>query len=267
MKTALSGCLKGWLETNERPGRYACKIVNMKTGNQEIGLHKLSKKARVITVTSGKGGVGKTNITVNLALALSKMGLKVVILDVDFGLANIDVLFGLVPKYTMLDLIHDEKNIFEVLTDGPDNIKFLSGGSGVEELIRLDRKKLRKFVSSIGLLDKLFDVILIDTGAGLSQNVMSFIMAADEVLLVTTPEPTAITDAYALVKMVSRRDKKKRINILVNKADSVREANEIASKICVVSEKFLSLKLLKLGYILDDENVTKSVKMQKPFRW
>ena len=243
------------------------KIVNMKTGNQEIGLpaENSEKKARVITVTSGKGGVGKTNITINLALALSKMGLKVVILDVDFGLANIDVLFGLVPKYTMLDLIHDEKNIFEVLTDGPDNIKFLSGGSGVEELIRLDRKKLRKFVSSIGLLDKLFDVILIDTGAGLSQNVMSFIMAADEVLLVTTPEPTAITDAYALVKMLSRRDKKKKINILVNKADSAREANEIANKICVVSEKFLSLRLLKLGYILYDENVTKSVKMQKPF--
>lgn len=243
------------------------KIVNMKTGNQEIDTSDESpeKKARVLTVTSGKGGVGKTNITINLALALSRMGLKVAILDVDFGLANIDVLFGIVPKYTMLDLIHDEKSIFEVLTDGPDNIKFLSGGSGVEELIRLDRKKLRKFVSSIGLLDKLFDVILIDTGAGLSQNVMSFIMAADEVILVTTPEPTAITDAYALVKMVSRRDKKKKINILVNKAESVREADEIAKKLCVVSEKFLSLKLLKLGYILYDDNVTKSVKMQRPF--
>lgn len=243
------------------------KIVNMKAGNQESDFpeDQSSRKARVITITSGKGGVGKTNITINLALALSKMGLKVVILDVDFGLANIDVLFGIIPKHTLLDLIHEEKTIFEVLTDGPDNIKFLSGGSGVEELIRLDRKKLRRFVSSIGLLDKLFDVILIDTGAGLSQNVMSFIMAADEVILVTTPEPTAITDAYALVKMVSRRDKKKRINILVNKADNVKEAEEIANKLSVVSEKFLSLRLLKLGYILYDDNVTKSVKMQKPF--
>jgi flagellar biosynthesis protein FlhG len=243
------------------------KIVNMKTENQKNGLPagNSEKKARVLTVTSGKGGVGKTNITINLAIALSRMGLKVAILDVDFGLANIDVLFGIIPKYTMLDLIHEEKDIFEVLTDGPDNIKFLSGGSGVEELIRLDRKKLRRFVSSIGLLDKLFDVILIDTGAGLSQNVMSFIMAADEVLLVTTPEPTAITDAYALVKMVSRRDRKKKINILVNKAESAREAHEIANKLCVVSEKFLSLKLIKLGYILYDDNVTRSVKIQKPF--
>lgn len=243
------------------------KIVQMKTEEHTPAAveNSSSKKARVITVTSGKGGVGKTNVTINLALALSKKGLKVVILDVDFGLANIDVLFGIIPKYTLLDLIHDEKSIFEVLTEGPDNIKFLSGGSGVEELIRLDRKQLRKFVSNISLLDKLFDVILIDTGAGLSQNVMSFIMAADDIILVTTPEPTAITDAYALVKMVSRRDKKKRIQILINKAESVKEAEEIANKLSVVSEKFLALKLLKIGYILYDENVTKSVKMQKPF--
>lgn len=242
------------------------KIVQLKTGDQDIEDKGASgKQARVVTITSGKGGVGKTNVTINLALALSKMGLKVVILDVDFGLANIDVLFGIVSKYTMLDLIHDQKNIFDVLTEGPDNIKFLSGGSGVEELIRLDRKQLRKFVSNINLLDKLFDVILIDTGAGLSQNVMSFVMAADEVILVTTPEPTSITDAYALVKMVSRRDRKKRIHILVNKAESVKEAEEVANKLSVVSEKFLSLKLLKLGYILYDDTVTKSVKMQKPF--
>ena len=239
--------------------------MKLKDESQE-GVKELpSKQARVITVTSGKGGVGKTNVTINLALAISKMGLKVVILDVDFGLGNIDVLFGIVPKYTLLDLIHEEKSIFEVLTDGPENIKFLSGGSGVEELIRLDRKQLRQFVTKINLLDKLFDVILIDTGAGLSQNVMSFIMAADEVILVTTPEPTAITDAYALVKMVSRRDRKKQIKVLVNKAETVKEAEEIASKLSVVSEKFLSFKLLKLGYILYDDTVTKSVKMQKPF--
>ncbi len=242
------------------------KIVQHKTNEKSLdGMDQSGKHARVITITSGKGGVGKTNVTINLALALSKMGMKVVILDVDFGLANIDVLFGIVPKHTLLDLIHDEKSIFEVLTDGPDNIKFLSGGSGVEELIRLDRKQLRKFVSNISLLDKLFDVILIDTGAGLHQNVMSFIMAADEIILVTTPEPTSITDAYALVKMVSRRDRKKRIQILVNKAESIKEADEIANKLTVVSEKFLSLRLLKLGYILYDDTVTKSVKMQKPF--
>ena len=144
-------------------------------------------------------------------------------------------------------------------------LRFLSGGSGVEELIHLDRKKLKKFVSNISLLDSMFDVILIDTGAGLSQNVMSFVLAADEVILVTTPEPTAITDAYALVKMISRRDHKKAIQVLVNRAETRKEAEDVANKLCVVSEKFLSLKLFKIGYILYDENVRKSVKMQKPF--
>lgn len=223
------------------------------------------RTAKVITITSGKGGVGKTNMTVNLGIALSRMGLKVVILDVDFGLANIDVLFGVVPKHTLVDLIRDERNIFEVLTNGPENVKFLSGGSGVEELVRLDNRQLKRFVGNIALLDKLYDVILIDTGAGLSRNVMNFIMAADEVLLVTTPEPTAITDAYALVKMVSRRDVKKPIRILVNKAESAREADDIITKLTTVSEKFLSLKLCKLGYILYDESVVRAVKQQKPF--
>ena len=131
--------------------------------------------------------------------------------------------------------------------------------------MRLDRKKLRMFINNIALLDKLYDIILIDTGAGLSRNVMSFIMAADEIILVTTPEPTAITDAYALVKMVSRRDRKKIIRVLVNKAETAREAEEIANKLIVVSEKFLSLKLYKLGYILFDDNIVKSVKLQKPY--
>lgn len=229
------------------------------------GTEPASRGARVITVTSGKGGVGKTNLTVNLGIALSRLGLRVVILDVDFGLANIDVLFGVVPHHTLVDLFRDDRSIFDVLTNGPENVKFLSGGSGVEELVRLDNRQLKRFVANIGLLDKLYDVILIDTGAGLSRNVMSFIMAADEVLLVTTPEPTAVTDAYALVKMVSRRDLKKPIRVLVNKAESKQEADDIMTRLATVSEKFLSLKLLKLGYILYDESVVRAVKQQKPF--
>ena len=225
----------------------------------------VNKKARVIAVTSGKGGVGKTSIAVNLAIRLSMRGLKVVILDFDFGLANVDVLFGTIPRYTLLDVIRGEKDILEVLADGPANIKFLSGGSGVEELVKLDRKQIRNILANISILDKLFDVVIIDTAAGLSRNVMNFVLAADQVLLVTTPEPTAITDAYALVKMVSRRDLKKQIGIIINKAETLREAESVANKLCLISDKFLSLKLSKLGYILYDDNVTKSVKLQKPF--
>ena len=234
--------------------------------SQTTLINNVSKRtARVITVTSGKGGVGKTNVTVNLAIALSELGYRVVILDADFGLANIDVLFGIVPKYTLVDVIKNNKNILEVLSDGPKNIKFLSGGSGVEDLVKLDKNQLELFVKNISLLDKIYDIILIDTGAGLSDSVINFVMASDEVILVTTPEPTSITDAYALIKMVSNRDKSKVIKVIINRADSIYEANDIINKLVMVANKFLSLKIHPLGYILHDAMVIKAVKMQQPF--
>ncbi len=223
------------------------------------------RSSRVITVTSGKGGVGKTNVAVNLAVSLSEYGFKVIILDADFGLANIDVIFGIVPQFTLVDVINNRKNILEILTEGPRNLKFISGGSGVEQLAKLDKSQLDKFVENISLLDKLADYIIIDTGAGVSENVISFVMAADEVLLVTTPEPTSITDAYALIKMVSNRNKTKPIKLIVNRAETQTEAENILKKLSLVAEKFLSVKLSPLGYVLNDEVVPKSVRMQQPF--
>ena len=225
----------------------------------------VKRSARVITVTSGKGGVGKTNITINLAIALGEQGLRVVILDADFGLANIDVLFGIIPRFSLVDVIKNKKNILEILSDGPKNTKFISGGSGVEELVKLDSGQVLKFVDNIALLDKIADIILVDTGAGLSENVMSFVMAADEVLLVTTPEPTSITDAYALIKMVAGRDREKKIKVIINKADSTAEANDITNKLMLVADKFLGIALEPLGYILSDDAVVKAVKLQQPF--
>ncbi len=224
-----------------------------------------NKAAKVITVTSGKGGVGKTNITVNLALALSKMGLKVIVIDADFGLANIEVLLGITPEFTLLDVIKGKKSIFEVLCDGPQNIKFISGGSGVEELVKLDKEQLDKFLENIGLLDKLVDIILIDTGAGLSDSVMNFVMAADEILLVTTPEPTSIMDAYALIKMVSNRDKSKNIRIIANRVESPGEAEDVINKLRIVAHNFLSMEVNPLGYVFRDDMVIKAVKIQQPF--
>ncbi len=231
----------------------------------EKKLPMVKRTAKVITVTSGKGGVGKTNITINLAIALSEQGFRVIILDADFGLANIDVLFGIVPKYTLLNVIKDEKNIMEILSDGPMNTRFISGGSGVEDLVKLDRQEILKFVDKMALLDKLADIIIVDTGAGLSENVMSFIMAADEVLLVTTPEPTSITDAYALIKMVSNRDKTKKIRLVVNRTENSEEANDVLNKLVLVAEKFLGISLVPTGYIMHDDAVVKAVKQQKPF--
>ena len=225
----------------------------------------VKRNARVITVTSGKGGVGKTNITINLAIALSEQGQRVIILDADFGLANIDVLFGIVPQYTLLDVIKNKKNILEVLTEGPRNTKFISGGSGGEDLVKLDRQQIARFVENMSLLDKLADIIIVDTGAGLSENVMSFVAAADEVLLVTTPEPTSITDAYALIKMVSNRDRTKTIRVIVNRSESSSEANDVLNKLVLVADRFLGIKLEPAGYILHDESVVKAVKQQQPF--
>ncbi|MDR3120328.1 MAG: MinD/ParA family protein [Clostridiales bacterium] len=221
--------------------------------------------ARVFTVTSGKGGVGKTNVSINLAIALSDLKYKVAILDADFGLANVEVLFGLIPKYKLLDAIHNEKTISEIVCDGPRGVKFISGGSGVEELVRLDDEQIAALISGLSGLDEEFDVIIIDTGAGLSETVVGMSLAADEVLLVTTPEPTSVTDAYALIKTLVARDRDKTVRLIVNRAESALEAADIMSKLSQVSEKFLDLKLHKLGYILNDPLVVRSVKQQQPF--
>ncbi len=223
------------------------------------------KRAKVITVTSGKGGVGKTNVTVNIAIALSQRGYRVVIIDADLGLSNIDVLFGIVPKYTMLDCIKNDKGLLDILCDGPGNIKFISGGSGVQELINLDKSSLELFMANMSLLDHIADYILIDTGAGLSDTVMNFVMSADEVVLVVTPEPTSITDAYALVKTVSNIEKNCTINVLINRAESEQEAKNVYNNFAMVSEKFLGMKLQSLGYLPFDQMLIKSVKLQKPY--
>lgn len=244
------------------------KIINNLRKEQALSRtarEKIENKARVFTITSGKGGVGKTNVTVNLALALSDMGKRVLILDADFGLANIDILFGIVPEYSLVDVINNRKNILQVISTGPKNIKFISGGSGVKELIKLEKNHLERFVNHITLLDKIVDIILIDTGAGLSDRVMNFVIAADEILLVATPEPTSITDAYALIKTLSGRNREKTVKLIVNRAENIEEAQDILDKLELVAEKFLNIKLHPLGYILQDESVIKAVKYQKPF--
>ncbi|MDF2986653.1 MAG: ATPase involved in chromosome partitioning [Eubacterium sp.] len=225
----------------------------------------LNKRAKVITITSGKGGVGKTSVTSNLAIALSQKGYRVVIIDADLGLSNIDVVFGIVPKYTLLDSINSEKGILDILCDGPNNIKFISGGSGVQELINLDKNTLEAFTANMSLLDHIADYILIDTGAGLSDTVMNFVLSAEEVLLVVTPEPTSITDAYALVKTVAHTKKDCSINVLINRAESEIEAKTVYNNFSSVAERFLGMKLEFLGYLPFDQSFIKSVKLQRPY--
>lgn len=225
--------------------------------------------ARVITVTSGKGGVGKSNICVNLSLQLAKLGKRVVILDADFGLANVEVMLGIRPKYNLADLLFKGKSMKEIITEGPEGVSFISGGSGIRELTNLNRDQIVHLTQSLYELDELYDIIMIDTGAGIDDGIMSFICESTEVLVIVTPEPTSITDAYALLKTI---DKKKdfsseltTIRMVSNRVSSFDEGKELYDKMNVVIEKFLSIRMEYLGSIPQDELVSKAVMQQKPF--
>lgn len=224
--------------------------------------------ARVISVTSGKGGVGKTSFSVNLAIQLKRMGKRVVILDADFGLSNVEVMLGIRPKYNLADLIFNDKSIEDIVTMGPLDIGFISGGSGVQELVNLDKERIKMLISKIAMLDSLFDVIIIDTGAGISDAVLEFVLSSPEIVLVATPEPTSITDAYALLKAVNRKKEfdasQKKIRILSNKVESSSEGEEIYNKLNTVASKFLNIPLEYVGYILNNVKVSRAVIDQKP---
>lgn len=227
-----------------------------------------SGSTRVIAVTSGKGGVGKTSFSVNLAIQLSKRGKKVVIIDADFGLANVEIMLGIRPQYNMADLIYHEMNIDDIITKGPLDIGFISGGSGVQDMVNLDKEQVKILIPKLVRLDSLADVIIIDTGAGISDSVLEFVLSSPEVVIVATPEPTSITDAYSLLKTVNRSKdfmvEEKKIQIVSNRVGTREEGKEIYDKLNIVSTKFLNIHLEYLGAIMQDSNASKAVIEQKP---
>ena len=223
--------------------------------------------ARVIAVTSGKGGVGKSNTAINLAIEFRRKGKRVIILDADFGLANIEIMFGAVPKHNLFDLIYQGKNIKEIITWGPMEVGFISGGSGMLSLNNLSSDQRQGLGYGLTKLGELCDVLLIDTGAGVSDSVLDFVMAAPEVLLVTTPEPSAITDAYSLIKAVygkrEERESLPHISLIANKVVSQAEGDAVYSKLSSVTERFLGGELSFLGSIPQDTLLENAVRAQK----
>ena len=224
--------------------------------------------ARIMTVTSGKGGVGKSNTSINLAIQFRKMGKKVIILDADFGLANIEIMFGAVPKYNLFDLIYQGKNIRDIITWGPMEIGFISGGSGIAGMSNLSRESLIYIIRNLAELDALADIIIIDTGAGISDTVLEFLVACGEVLLVTTPEPTSITDSYSLLKTLCTHPRfsqeNTQVKMVANKVASEKEGQLLYDKLNVVVSRYLKLPFTYLGAVERDPNLEKAVMQQVP---
>ena len=222
--------------------------------------------ARMITITSGKGGVGKSNFTINFALGLQAVGKKVVILDLDLSTANSNILMGIMPRYSLVDVLYQKKTIWDVLEKGVNGIEYISGGFEIQDLINLDQHTLLFFWSQIQELQTYADFILLDTGAGISKELVDFIVASDETIMVTTPEPTSIADSYAVIKTVHQYTKESpKFNLVVNRAQSYREAIETSRVMKNACSNFLKLSLKTLGFLMEDAHVWKSVRSQTPF--
>jgi flagellar biosynthesis protein FlhG len=222
------------------------------------------KWPKVISISSGKGGVGKTNVTANLGLAFAQLGKQVLVLDADLGLANIDVLLGITSRYSIEQLFSREKRFSEILVKGPGGISIMPASSGVLELVDLNETQKIMLLDELDHLGMDVDVLLIDTGAGISSNVLYFNVAAAESIIIATPEPTSITDAYALIKILATKFQKKNFMILVNLASSSQEAKGVFQKINIAADRFLgSLSLDYLGFIPMDDSIPRAVKLQK----
>ena len=231
--------------------------------DQAAGLRELASKnhgpTKMIAVTSGKGGVGKSNMVINLAIALAELRRRVLIVDVDLGLANIEVLLGIASDYNVQHVIDGLKRFEDVIVTGPRGIKIIPGSSGISKLADLSSKKRQQFLQHFATLQDNVDIILVDTMAGISRNVVGFAVAADEVLLVTTPEPTAVLDAYATIKTILERQPNASIKLVVNMVKDERQAKHVAQRIESVVKQFLNRRVKTVGCVPHDQHVVQAV--------
>lgn len=220
-------------------------------------------KPRIIAVSSGKGGVGKSNFVVNVSIALQKMNKKVLIFDGDIGMGNDDVLMGFLPKYNVYDVILGDKSIEEVIIKGPFGVKLLPGGTGVLRMEGITKVQRDDFIEKLSSLNDV-EYIILDTGAGINRDVLAFITCSEEFITITTPEPTSLTDAYSLLKAVNHFKLKGKSKIIINRVVDDREGEKTFNRFNSVVNKFLNIELEYLGYISDDKNLTQAVRKQIP---
>ncbi len=235
-------------------------------GGRNDGKGSDGNKTRIIAIASGKGGVGKTNIATNMAIAYARIGKRVILMDADLGLANVNVVLGIIPKYNLYHLIRKQKTMREILMDTSYGIQIVAGASGFAKIANLSEEERQIFIHELSELSSA-DVIIIDTSAGVSNNVLSFIAAADEAIIVTTPEPTAITDAYGIIKIIATEIDNLSLNLklIVNRVRSVTEGKKVAERVINIAGQFLNLKVDYLGYVYDDPAVHQAVLRQRPF--
>jgi flagellar biosynthesis protein FlhG len=234
--------------------------------DQAAGLRQMQQAARpvkVIAVASGKGGVGKTNVTVNLGVALASLGKQVVLLDADLGLANIDVMLGLHPQFNLLHVLDGSKTLSEILVEGPGGMQIIPAASGVKKMAELSPAEHAGMIQAFSELEQHIDVLLIDSAAGIADSVISFSRAAQEVIVVVCDEPASITDAYALIKLLSREHGVERFHIIANMSRSVQEGRELFDKISLVCDRFLDVTLDFMGIVPFDEDLRRAVKKQR----
>jgi len=240
--------------------------AKQKTSNAGASGNGERKKTRIITVASGKGGVGKTNVSVNMALAYARIGKKVIVMDADLGLANVNVMLNMIPKYNLYHVIRKQKTMREILLDTEYGIQIVAGASGFSKIANLDEGERQNFIDELDTLSNA-DIIIIDTSAGVSNNVLAFVAAADDAIIVTTPEPTAITDAYGIIKIIATEidNLNMGLKLVVNRVKTVAEAKKVADRMINIAGQFLNLKVDYLGFIYDDPAVPQAVLRQRPF--
>jgi flagellar biosynthesis protein FlhG len=242
------------------------ELVKASEGAADASRHADKGKTRILTVASGKGGVGKTNLSVNMALAYARIGKKVIVMDADLGLANVNVILKMIPKWNLYHVIRKQKTMREVLIETEYGIGIVAGASGFSKIANLTESERTNFIDELDTLASA-DIIIIDTSAGVSNNVMDFIAAADEAVIITTPEPTAITDAYGIIKIIATEVENLEIGIklVVNRAHSAAEAARVADRMIAITSQFLNIKLEYLGFVYDDLAVSQAVLKQRPF--